>query len=141
MTNSIEKQLTGNDTGETGSHQAGMLIPKEGGILGFFPRLGSTVKNPRSVIDVVDDAGKLWSFSFIYYNGRFFGGTRNEYRLTGMTGFIKQFNLKTGDIISLNRESDRLIRIRYRREHERTTGKVLKLGLSGWRILDCSSED
>ena len=37
-TNAIEKTLSKNDTGETGGHQAGILVPKEPDILGFFPR-------------------------------------------------------------------------------------------------------
>src|SRR4051794_3860535 len=106
----IEKILSANDTGETGGHQAGILVPKEGGILSFFPKLDPTVKNPRSVLDVIDDDQHEWAFPFIYYNNRFFGGTRNEYRLTGMTAFFRRFNLKAGDSVILKRESDRLIR-------------------------------
>jgi hypothetical protein len=129
----IEKTLSANDTGETGGHQAGILVPKTGGILSFFPLLDAKLKNPRAVIDIIDDSGREWTFSFIYYNNRFFGGTRNEYRLTGMTAFFREFNLKVGDKIILNRESSRLIRITFKRAH--TQSKVLKLS-STWKIIE-----
>ncbi len=41
----ITKVLSANDTGETGGHQAGMLVPKEGRILAFFPSLDPSEKN------------------------------------------------------------------------------------------------
>ena len=131
--NAIQKTLSANDTGATGGHQAGVLVPKGGDVLRFFPRLDPTCKNPRAVIDVVDDTGCEWAFSFIYYNNRFFGGTRNEYRLTGMTAFFREFNLKPGDTIVLQREADRLIRIRFERAQKQTT----KLRLSAsWKVIE-----
>jgi hypothetical protein len=141
MSTSVEKELSGNDTGETGTHQAGILIPKGGAILKFFPALTRTIKNPRAVIDLTDETGKVWSFNFIYYNNKFFGGTRNEYRLTGMTEFIRAFNLKTGDTIILERVTDRCARIRYRRRTAPAAGGVLKLGQSGWRVVDYHDDD
>ena len=141
MNTAVEKELSGNDTGETGTHQAGILIPKGGDIMEFFPSLPRNVKNPRAVIDLADETGKVWSFNFIYYNNKFFGGTRNEYRLTGMTEFIRAFNLKTGDTIILERVTDRYARIRYRRKTAAAAGGVLKLGQSGWRVVDFVEDD
>jgi hypothetical protein len=129
----IEKVLSANDTGETGGHQAGILVPKTGGVLPFFPRLNASLKNPRAILDLVDDEEHEWTFSFIHYNNRFFGGTRNEYRLTGMTAFFRRFNLKTGDRVILKRDSARLIRITFKRALSQT--KVLKLSTS-WKIID-----
>jgi hypothetical protein len=82
----IEKTLSANDTGETGAHQAGICVPKNREILGFFPQLDVKVKNPRVPVDVIDDAGREWTFAFIYYNNRRFGGTRNEYQSIGPPG-------------------------------------------------------
>lgn len=129
----IEKTLSANDTGETGGHQAGILVPKGGGILTFFPSLDETIKNPRAVINVVDDTGREWTLRFIYYNNRFFGGTRNEYRLTGMTAFFREFNLKAGDNVILVRESARQIRITFKRAQAPT--KLLKLSAT-WKIIN-----
>ena len=128
----IEKILSPNDTGETGGHQAGILVPKESEILAFFPKLDPSVKNPRVVLDMHDDTGGEWTFCFIYYNNRFFGGTRNEYRLTGMTAFFREFNLKAGDKIILRHESSRSLHISYKRSQEQ--GKVLKLSLT-WKVV------
>lgn len=141
MSFAVEKELSGNDTGQTGGHQAGMLIPRSGDAFRFFPPLSPDTKNPRAVIDLVDETGKAWSFNYIYYNNKFFGGTRNEYRLTGMTEFIRAFNLKTGDVIILEKVSDRLSRIRYRRKHQPAQGGPLKLGQAGWRVIQYSAED
>ena len=52
----IEKILSASDTGQTGGHQAGILVPKTGEVLSFFPRLDPHRKNPRVVLDVIDDA-------------------------------------------------------------------------------------
>ena len=92
----ITKVLSKNDTGETGGHQAGILVPKDPNILAFFPPLDSSTKNPRVRLNFFDPQGSLWKFSFIYYNNYFFGGTRNEYRLTWMTALIRNYNLKAG---------------------------------------------
>lgn len=132
-TQAVEKILSPNDVGETGGHQAGFLIPKQGGILSFFPTLDASTKNPRVVLDVIDDVKKEWSFSFIYYNNRFFDGTRNEYRLTGMTAYFREYNLKVGDTIILSKEGQRVVRISFRRLNEGRP--VLKLS-SAWKVIE-----
>ncbi len=95
----ITKELTSNDIGITGSHQAGICVPKNPEIRSFFPDLNSEEKNPRTTIDFKDENNETWNFNFIYYNNKFFNGTRNEYRLTGMTKYIQQKNLKPGDLL------------------------------------------
>jgi len=112
---SISKVLSGNDTGETGGHQAGMLIPKDQNILSFFPKLDSNEKNPRALLRIFDDAGHPWKWNFIYYNNKLFGGTRNEYRLTGMTAYFRTNALKPGDTITLSREEKGYVSIEYLR--------------------------
>jgi len=133
ITEAIEKTLSANDTGETGGHQAGIHVPKDSRILAFFPALSPSIKNPRAVLDTLDETGHDWTFHFIYYNNRFFGGTRNEYRLTGMTAFFREFNLKAGDKVILRHESPRRTRITFKRAREE--GGVLKLSLN-WKVID-----
>jgi hypothetical protein len=133
----ICKTLSANDTGETGSHQAGMLIPKQEEILSFFPVLNRNVKNPRVLLIFEDPDGGMWKFSFIYYNNRLFGGTRNEYRLTGMTAFIRMNDLKAGDTVILQRDSKGKLLINYKRLVKSLESKrenVLRLGNS-WRVV------
>ena len=132
-TNAIEKTLSKNDTGETGGHQAGILVPKDPEILGFFPQLEASIKNPRVPLDLLDDTGREWTFMFIYYNGKFFGGTRNEYRVTGMTAYLREFNLKAGDKVILRRESPRVLRITFKRAGIQQG--VLKLSAT-WKVID-----
>jgi len=132
-TEAIEKTLSANDTGETGGHQAGILVPKDARILAFFPELSPHIKNPRAVLDMLDETGREWAFRFIYYNNRFFGGTRNEYRLTGMTAFFREFNLKVGDRVIMRHETLRKTRITYQRAREK--GGVLRLSLD-WKVID-----
>ena len=144
----ITKVLSMNDTGETGGHQAGILVPKGGDVLRFFPDLGNEEKNPRTSMYFRDESGKTWKLNFIYYNNRFFDekGTRNEYRLTGMTAFFRQNSLKAGDSITLVHLPDGTDEIRYKRNSSpnikvTTTenGQVKKrLVLStDWKVNEC----
>jgi len=134
--NAISKTLSMNDTGETGGHQAGILIPKQKEILSFFPDLNKAEKNPREVITFNDLSSVKWPFSFIYYNNKFFDGTRNEFRLTGMTKFIKGNNIKAGDEITLNRNEGGQYFIQFTKTKPASSdnGSTLKLG-SEWRIV------
>jgi hypothetical protein len=136
----ITKVLSANDVGDTGAHQAGMLVPKEGHVLAFFPALNPREKNPRCSLNFRDDWQDRWTFAFIYYNNRFFGGTRNEYRLTRMTDFLRRRNAKPGDAIVLIRDEDDAYRISIERFHPPTQASAsqserLRLG-TGWKIVD-----
>ncbi len=144
---SISKVLSANDTGETGGHQAGILIPKDNDILSFFPTLSSlNEKNPRVRLTFIDAGGDKWNFNFIYYNNKFYGGTRNEFRLTGMTEYIRTNNLNAGDVIILRRNTcgDRFIEHRragsrqdaYVSESEQNYTVRLKLSHT-WKVISC----
>lgn len=132
----ISKTLSANDTGLTGGHQAGILIPKEPDLLGFFPPLDPAERNPRAHLRFVDDEGKAWELAFIYYNNRLTGGTRNEYRLTRLTRFMREAGLQPGDEMSLSRTDDGRWRISYVRKGGPAApgGGRLKLG-SGWKVV------
>lgn len=144
----ITKVLSLNDSGETGGHQAGILVPRGGDILRFFPDLGNNEKNPRVSLFFLDMYGKEWKFNFIYYNNKFFDetGTRNEYRLTGMTAFFRENGLIAGDTITLVHKEDDSYGIRYERSktsnviintaEDGTERKRLVLG-SNWKIIEC----
>lgn len=130
----ITKELSANDTGETGGHQAGILIPKEPEILAFFPSLDGSVKNPRHELQVTDPTGQKRTLAFIYYNNRLFGGTRNEYRLTRLTEFFRSHNLKSGDVLILRREEGRYsVEFERKKKSEFESGR-LQLG-STWKIV------
>lgn len=132
----ISKTLSANDTGETGAHQAGILIPKEEKILNFFPVLNIKEKNPRVCLVFTDDNGTRWEFAFIYYNNKFFGGTRNEFRLTRMTPFFRAHNLCQKDELILQKTHDGIRSVTYRRSKVNGLDErgVLKL-TGGWKVI------
>jgi hypothetical protein len=132
----ITKTLSANDLGETGGHQAGILVPKAPEILSFFPRLSERTKNPRaSLVFRDDDRVTRWNFEFIYYNNRFFGGTRNEYRLTCMTKYLRSKNAKVNDEVILSRDRDERLFITCRRTYPQAEEPgVLRLS-GGWKVI------
>ena len=133
----ISKTLSANDTGQTGGHQAGILIPKDPHLLDFFPSLDPAERNPRAHLMFEADDGKTWELAFIYYNNGFFGGTRNEYRLTRLTKYIREAGLAPGDEIQLRRTDNGRWRISYTRAGRATESDVrmvLKLG-AGWKVV------
>ena len=132
-TKSISKILSPNDIGLTGGHQAGILVPKREEILSFFHKLDPNQKNPRFLLTFFDDNNLPWEFSFIFYNNKFFGGTRNEYRLTRMTKFMKSNNLKVGDELILRNEDINSI-VSFKKASQQTQGK-LKLS-TDWKIIN-----
>lgn len=134
MQQRIVKVLSSNDTGATGGHQAGILVPKDPALLSFFPKLDSGLYNPRVHLRFVDDGGTFWEFAFIYYNSALFDGTRNEYRLTRMTKFFRQARLASGDELILSRDGERYMVSSTRRQQTKIAGGILQLG-SGWRVI------
>ena len=98
------KILSENDIGTNGSHQAGFLIPKLFVKGGLFEKLTDTEVNPRLRLKFVDlkDGSEIF-LNYIYYNNKLFGGTRHEYRLTGLTRWIKSHGLKPGDSIQMSK--------------------------------------
>lgn len=81
------KRLSGNDTLANGTHQAGPYIPKEF-LFKIFPDLHQqTKKNPDVFFDLfIDSHNDNKKVRAVWYNSKFFGGTRNETRLTGFGG-------------------------------------------------------
>jgi len=140
MSKTVRKLLSANDVGSTGGHQAGILVPKAPEILSFFPALSPKVKNPRLVLVVREIGnGTRWEFNFIYYNNKFFGGTRNEYRLTGMTSFFRTTDLKEGDELLFSKDQNDSIQLQYTRAQEHKVdineqGVLVLRG--GWKIIN-----
>jgi hypothetical protein len=140
MLKSISKKLSANDIGLTGGHQAGILVPKDPAILGFFPKLDAGIKNPRvslTVRELGDDT--RWQFNFIYYNNRLFGGTRNEYRLTCMTKYLCAVSAKVDDDLVFQMDEDGSIFVHCDRSNNESTGMndsgILVLG-GGWKVIN-----
>jgi hypothetical protein len=102
----FQKTLSANDVGATKAHQAGIHIPKtEKALLDFLPPLDPKQTNPDAWIECVDENGGIHRFRYIYYNSKLHGlGTRNEYRITHMTGYLRSIGAKAGDVLEISRE-------------------------------------
>ena len=102
---SVTKVLSKNDLGITGSHQAGIVLPRNGEILALFPTLDASRYNPRCQVTVYEPrTGSHHTFQMIYYNGKLLGmSTRNEYRLTGMTKMLRDMGAGPGDHLTFTR--------------------------------------
>ena len=134
----VEKILSINDIGLNGAHQAGILVPKKKEMLDFFPFLDPTEANPRIQISILDEQDRDWTFSYIYYNNKFRGGTRNEYRITGMTSFMKTNSLLPGDVLVFEkRRGYYKVSIRkIGRENSVVNESVITIKLSdSWKII------
>ena len=104
----FEKTLEKNDIGTTGSHQAGIHIPKSNlDLIAFLPLLNEETKNPDSWIECIDQDNRLWNFRYIHYNNKHHDqkGTRDEYRLTHIRSFLKAMNAKEGDKFCISKNS------------------------------------
>lgn len=101
------KILSANDLGTTGGHQAGIVVPKgDGDLLAFLPALDAGSINPSEWIECVTPDGQALRLRYVYYNNRLHrpGGTRNEYRLTHLTKFLRKSGAKVGDGFELSRD-------------------------------------
>lgn len=137
------KTLSANDVGETDAHMGGILVPKgDGELLAFLPPLDPSILNPSAWIDCVTPDGQLLRLRFVYYNNKLHApkGTRNEYRITWLTKFLREAGAKSGDTFQISREDeDRPYRIevlpaRIVPEVEESDGPVrIRLTSSAWR--------
>jgi len=119
----------------------GILIPKgEKELLAFLPPLDAKVLNPSAWIDCVTDQGENLRLRFVYYNNRMHApnGTRNEYRITYLTGYLRQAGAKEGDTFEITRTegttnySIRVVAKQIEAPVETDDGPV-RIKLSGWR--------
>jgi hypothetical protein len=135
-TTAITKVLSPNDVGATGSHQAGILVPKNPQILSFFPPLDRTARNPRQTLSFIDD-DKIthWDFQYIYYNNKLFGGTRNEYRLTGMTMYLRSKAARAGDEVHLSRDRLGGLQISYNALTSSVREPDVIILSGGWKVI------
>jgi hypothetical protein len=104
----FRKKLSSNDVGATETKQAGVLVPKSDARGGFFPQLGSGIKNPDSELLLEDERGTNISVRFVYYNNKFFDsdGTRDEYRITHIMGYLQSIGAKEGDYLEIFKGED-----------------------------------
>lgn len=143
MKKSFAKTLSANDVGETGTHQAGICVPKKNQeLLSFFPNLDLKIKNPDCLIPCVDESGESWKLRFVYYNGKALGiNTRDEYRITRLSSFFSRYNVLAGELLIFTKiESEKKLLLTIKKNQFPTDDKCLKydnklVKLRGWRRL------
>lgn len=139
------KTLSANDVGTTGGHMGGILVPKGNGeLLAFLPQLDPSVLNPSAWIDCETPDGDTLRLRFVYYNNGMHAqnGTRNEYRITYLTKFLRDANAKEGDTFEIARDEDAenyRIRVIAREKvavvEQEDDGPVRITLTSGWRRI------
>lgn len=144
MSKSYIKVLTKNDAGETGGHQAGIVVPRQNKeLIDFFPTLDLNQFNPDAWITCIDPEGEQWKMRYVYYNGKTFNppqSTRNEYRITYMTKFFSKWGAQAGDSVlftSTSKQNAYMIQVKKNSlqatENLRTEPKTVIL--TGWRPI------
>lgn len=139
------KTLSANDVGTTGGHMGGILVPKgDGELLAFLPPLDALTLNPSAWIVCQTPDGDRLQLRFVYYNNRLHvqGGTRNEYRITYLTKFLRHEGAREGDLFEISRaEDDPVYRIRIIRhdaakeQPEEDDGPIRIRLTTGWRRI------
>lgn len=134
----ISKILSKNDIGLTGAHQAGVVVPHEVERLGFFPKLNYSIINPRIQLLVeVAQTGEELNLNYIYYNGRLHGtSTRNEYRLTGISGFLRRCGATQGDVLTfIKRSTGQIVLNLTGAGHQVPLGEEqIRISISSWTL-------
>jgi hypothetical protein len=126
----ILKVLSPNDLGETGSHQAGIAVPKPATL--FFPHLDPSLRNPDKWLTVSGPAGQSWLWRYIYYNSRLHGtGTRNEFRMTHTIRALRDLGAGVGDTIEFSRDADERLAVRIIRQGDPQANDVDVIEISG----------
>lgn len=128
---SYEKVLSANDTGITGGHMGGILIPRtESGLIALFPKLDPKEYNPSIFINIYDTNGTSHKLRFVYYNNKLHNrGTRNEYRLTYLTDYLRNWNAKAGDRFRITKTSDNRLEMCVVKQETGSSGRIV---LKGW---------
>jgi hypothetical protein len=95
----FSKVLSANDLGLTGSHQAGVLVPRNSPIHQFLPELAVEMRNPSVPISWWCPQIECEIISrFVYYNSKTNGtGTRNEFRITRLGALFRELRPAPGN--------------------------------------------
>lgn len=141
-TRTFIKTLSANDVGATGAHMAGILVPKgDGELLAFLPPLDADELNPSAWIECETPDGTVLRLRFVYYNNRLHvpTGTRNEYRITHLTKFLRDSGAREGDVFEISREDGqdlyriRVVRTSHAEPEMEDEGPVRIRLTTGWR--------
>lgn len=73
-------------------------------LLDFLPRLNPGELNPSAWIECETTDGSVLLLRYVYYNNRKHvrTGTRDEYRITHLTKFLRDAGAKEGDVFEIS---------------------------------------
>lgn len=135
------KTLSRNDTGETRSHQSGISIPKLVAKTSVFPQLGKDELNPRTEVCFFDEENTCWKFQYIYYNDIFHGKPKgkghDEFRMTCVIDFIRQYKIKAGDSIWFGVDEHGVKRIGFVKQENEDITKDKTIVIGSWHLMRC----
>jgi hypothetical protein len=128
----LRKTLTANDVGATGSHQAGFHVPKS--MIAFFPPLDEALSNPDMWLEIIEGPfASRWRY--VYYNSALNGsGTRDEFRLTHTSAFLRSAGAVRGDQLELSRLGPATYAARIVRS-ARDEGALVLNSSGPWRLV------
>jgi len=107
------KILSPNDLGRTGSHQAGILVPKNSPLRVLLDESTVADSNPRRFLYPYSEyLGRSVECCLIYYNNRLRGGTRDEFRLTRTAWLRRDLLAVPGDVLEFAIEENELVEIK-----------------------------
>jgi hypothetical protein len=133
---SFEKVLTANDTGLSKSHQAGIHVPKgQRDLIAFLPPLDSRTLNPSVWLTALDADGVTWKLRYIHYNNQLHvdDGTRDEYRITHLTAYLRAAGARPGDRMVISGEpGSTAIRIAVVSSDGNNSTEARTVRLRGW---------
>ena len=129
---SFEKLLSASDLGLTGGHMGGILIPRnQPALIALFPSLNPLQYNPSVDLDFTTSAGLSHKLRLVYYNNKLHNkGTRNEYRLTCLTRFLRNSGADIGDRFRITKTQFGAFYMEVSKTHEKELCPVIKL--AGW---------
>lgn len=108
------KVLARNDTGESGGHQGGLVIPRA--IASYFPHLEPSMgpTTDRAINISLSDGDEFVGQAVSRFQMQTWGKTRSpEYRLTrNIVPLLRRANARAGDLLQFERETGELERYR-----------------------------
>jgi hypothetical protein len=101
----VQKLISANDIGLTGSHQAGIHIPKT--LTWFFPVLDEHTLNPDYWLTITTGYGDSHLSLYIHYNNKIVTekGTRDEFRITRIVPALRSAGASAGSVVEFARQS------------------------------------
>ncbi len=137
----LAKELTANDLGLTGAHQGGIHVPKGSPLLRCLPMERAGHENPRVALVLRDAESNLKCHAtLIFYNNIRRGGTREEYRITGTTAFLRALGAEVGDELQLSQAEGQQVTVRVFKKSDKANLVDAPMKLSGkWRYIGGNS--